>query len=170
MDGLRCPPRASGPVSNVCDCNHGEPPAAAMWPFFRRFPVFLLAAGLQTLRLSGMFPPLRAASARAAVENPLQARLHCPHMSDSSRMRSMRRSVYIPAPAPPPPCLMIQSHDKLATSSNKLSSPLRSLDARSHVPSTPSTHTTHTHQTGRSFLRVCAQKCATWGDSPSGTS
>lgn len=110
---------------------------------------------------TGMFLPLQAASACCCGES-LQAQLHCPQMNDSSHMRSMKCSVYIPAPRT---CLMIQSHDKLATSSNKLSSPPRFLDVRSHVRSMPSTH-----KTGRSFLRVCTQKCDTWGDSSSGMS
>lgn len=126
---------------------------------FKWFPVFIL---LPLWCSKGECFFLSKQLLLAAVENPLQAQLHCPQMNDSSHMRSMKHSVYIPAP---PTCLMIQSHDKLATSSSKLSSPLRFLDVRSHVRSMPSTH-----ETGRSFLRVCTQKCDPWGDSSSGMS
>lgn len=56
------------------------------------------------------------------MENPLQARLHILAMNDSSQMWSMKWSLLVFVYIKPPSCLMTQNPNKLATSSDKLSS------------------------------------------------
>lgn len=86
--------------SNVRYCKHSEP-KAEMCPFSddSQFSPWLRACRRSSSQECFL---LSKRLLRAAVENPLQARLHCPQMSDSSHMRSMGRSVYIPHPHPTP--------------------------------------------------------------------
>lgn len=56
------------------------------------------------------------------TENPLQARLGVLEMNDSSQMWSMKWSLLVFVYIQPPSCLMTQNPNKLATSSDKLSS------------------------------------------------
>lgn len=68
------------------------------------------------------------------MENPLQAQLHILQMNDSSHMWSMKWSLLVFVYIKPPSCLVIQSHNKLATSSNKLSSLLPLLWCEESCP------------------------------------
>lgn len=56
------------------------------------------------------------------TENPLQAQRRILEMNDSSQMWSMKWSLLVFVYIKPPSCLMSQNPNKLAASSNKLSS------------------------------------------------
>lgn len=101
------------------------------------------------------------------TENPLQAQPLILEMNDSSQMWSMKCSLLVFVYIKPSSCLMSQNPNKLATSSNKLSS-LGTLDWCEE--SRPVQPRRQTDEAGRSFLTVCAQKCNTQCESSSGMS